>query len=58
MKMVVFWDVALMMEAVSIFETSGNFYQTTRLNIPEYIFKITFSLLTSICAVLQKRCAL
>jgi hypothetical protein len=27
--------IALMMEAVSISETSVNFYQTTRRNIPE-----------------------
>jgi hypothetical protein len=27
--------IALMMEAVSTFETSVNFYQTTRCNIPE-----------------------
>jgi hypothetical protein len=35
----VFWDVAplvaLMMDAVSTSETSINFYQTTRRNIPE-----------------------
>jgi hypothetical protein len=30
--------IALMMEAVSTFETSVNFYQTTRRNIPEDIF--------------------
>jgi hypothetical protein len=39
MKMAVFWDVApgiaLMMEAVNTSETSVNFYQTTRRNIPE-----------------------
>jgi hypothetical protein len=44
MKMTVFWDVApcnlvgriaLMMEAASTSETSVNFYQTTRRNIPE-----------------------
>jgi hypothetical protein len=47
MKMTVFWDVALcssadivslvslMMEAVSTSETSVNFTQTTRRNIPE-----------------------
>jgi hypothetical protein len=35
MKMTVFSDVALMMEAVSISETSVNFYETTRRNIPE-----------------------
>jgi hypothetical protein len=40
MKMAVFWDIPrwqiiLMMEAVSTFETSVNFYQTTRRNVPE-----------------------
>jgi hypothetical protein len=45
MKMAVFWVIApcnlvevliaLMMEAVSISETSANFYQTTRRNNPE-----------------------
>jgi hypothetical protein len=43
MKLTVFWDVALcslamialMMEAASTSETSVNFYQTTRRNIPE-----------------------
>jgi hypothetical protein len=43
MKIIVFWDVApcslvevaLMTEAESTSETSVNFYQTTRLNIPE-----------------------
>jgi hypothetical protein len=45
MKMAVFWDVApgclvevrdrLMMETVGTSETSVNFYQTTRRNIPE-----------------------
>jgi hypothetical protein len=41
MKMTVFWDVtpcraiALMMEAAITSETSVNFYQTTRRNIPE-----------------------
>jgi hypothetical protein len=41
-KMAVLWDVepctwltALTMEAVNIFETSVNFYETTRRNIPE-----------------------
>jgi hypothetical protein len=29
--------IALMMEAASTSETSVNFYQTKRLNIPEYI---------------------
>jgi hypothetical protein len=36
--MTVFWDVApiaLMMEAASTAETSVNFYQTTRRNVPE-----------------------
>jgi hypothetical protein len=28
-------EIALMMEAVSTSETSANFYQTTRRNIPE-----------------------
>jgi hypothetical protein len=41
MKMNVFWDVesliTLMMEAASISETSVNFYQTTRGNVPEDI---------------------
>jgi hypothetical protein len=52
-KMTVFWDVApcslvlaasvigavtLMMEAASTSETSENFYQTTRRNIPEDIY--------------------
>jgi hypothetical protein len=35
--MTIFWDAAqgtLMMEAVSISETSVHFYQTTRRNIP------------------------
>jgi hypothetical protein len=31
----IFRAIALMMEAVSIFETSVNFYQITRRNIPE-----------------------
>jgi hypothetical protein len=36
MEMAVFWVVApLIMEAVSTPETSENFYQTTRRNIPE-----------------------
>jgi hypothetical protein len=37
MKMTVFWDLAivLMMEAVSITETSINFCETTRHKIPE-----------------------
>jgi hypothetical protein len=36
MKMTVFWDdVAVMMEAAGTSETSVNFYQTTRRNIPE-----------------------
>jgi hypothetical protein len=35
MKMAVFWAIALMMEAASTFETSVNFYPTTRRNIPE-----------------------
>jgi hypothetical protein len=30
-----FWDVVLMMEVASTSETSVNFYQTTRRNIPE-----------------------
>jgi hypothetical protein len=34
-KMTVFWVIALMMAAASTFETSVNFYQTTRLNNPE-----------------------
>jgi hypothetical protein len=33
--MTAFWDIALMMEAVSTSETSVNFYETTRRNIPE-----------------------
>jgi hypothetical protein len=36
--MTMFWNVAmisLMMEAVTIFETSVSFYQITRRNIPE-----------------------
>jgi hypothetical protein len=36
--MTIFWDVAitaLMMDALSTSETSVNFYQTTRRNIPE-----------------------
>jgi hypothetical protein len=35
MKMTVFWAIVLMMLAVSTSETSVNFYQTTRRNIPE-----------------------
>jgi hypothetical protein len=35
MKVTAFWDIAVMMEAVSTSETSVNFYQTTRRNIPE-----------------------
>jgi hypothetical protein len=35
MKMSVFWDVALMMEAVSFSETLASVYQTTRQNVPE-----------------------
>jgi hypothetical protein len=35
MMMAVFWDVALMMEAVSSSETSVNIYQTTWCNIPK-----------------------
>jgi hypothetical protein len=50
MKITVFWNVApcslvkvyrliaLIMEAASTSETSVNFYQTTRCNIPEDIF--------------------
>jgi hypothetical protein len=34
-KMIVFWAIALMMEAASTFEMSVNFYQTTRRNIPD-----------------------
>jgi hypothetical protein len=51
MKVTVFWDIApcslvqidrrfkgvsLMMELVSLSETSANFHETTRRNIPEY----------------------
>jgi hypothetical protein len=35
MKKAVFWVVALMMEAASTYETSVNFYQTTRRYNPE-----------------------
>jgi hypothetical protein len=35
MKMIVFWAIALMMEAASASETLVNFYQTTRRNNPE-----------------------
>jgi hypothetical protein len=41
MRMIVFWDAApcslivLLMEAASTSETSVNFYETTRRNIPE-----------------------
>jgi hypothetical protein len=40
MKMAIFWGcllqgIALMMEAASTTETSVNFYETTRRNIPE-----------------------
>jgi len=30
-----YWLIALLMEAVSTYETSANTYQTTRRNIPE-----------------------
>jgi hypothetical protein len=35
MMMTAFWDIALMMEAVSISETLGCFNETTRRNIPK-----------------------
>jgi hypothetical protein len=56
MKMTVFWDVtpcrlvefyrrlALMMEAASTSETSVNFFQNTRCNIPKDIFRRAYCL--------------
>jgi hypothetical protein len=51
MKMHVFWDaapcslveIALMMEAVSNSETSVNFYEITRRNIPDDSYLLGFS---------------
>jgi hypothetical protein len=53
MKMIVFWDIVpssvVMMEAVSTSETSVNFYQTIRRNIPKdrHLFAILWDLMSS-----------
>jgi hypothetical protein len=45
--------IALMMEATSTSETSVNFYQTTRRNIPEVIFILVTAKTLSLTKIMK-----